>query len=91
MCRTVTDDHSGIVKDFDILIGQYPSGNPLCIKHPKIVLSIYLLFDNVHVMKNIRCNLLNAKTFVFSEFAFPVMQGKHLDLIEDIPVLYLLV
>ena len=75
----VTDNHSGNVKAFHLLTSQYPSDNPFCIKHPKSVSNTYLFFDNVHLMKNISNNLLNAKKFVFPEFSFPVMQGKHLD------------
>ena len=35
---------------------------------------IYTLFDSVHLIKNIRNNLLNAKVFVFPEFNFEELE-----------------
>ena len=37
-----------------------------------IILKHIYFFDNVHLMKNVRNNLFNAKTFVFPSFTFNV-------------------
>ena len=66
----VTDNHSGNVKAFQTLTGQYPFGDLLCMKHSKSVSNTYLFFDNIHLMKNIRNNLLNAKILYFLSFLF---------------------
>ena len=42
----------------------------LFIKHPKGKTKTYLFFDTVHLVKNIRNNLLNARKFVFPQFDF---------------------
>ena len=45
--------------------------SPLFIKHPSNHnKNIYLFFDSVHILKNIRNNLRNAKKFVFPEFDY---------------------
>ena len=35
---------------------------------------VYLFFDNVHLLKNIRNNLLNSKKFLFPAFGFSFYQ-----------------
>ena len=74
----VTDNHSANAKAFQVLTAQYPSSFSLCIKHPINELPTYLFFDNVHIMKNIRNNLLNAKKFVFPAFSLDIMKDKNL-------------
>ena len=44
----------------------------LFVQHPDNNTKIYLFFDNVHLMKNVRNNLFNAKKFVFPSFTFNV-------------------
>ena len=44
----------------------------LFIQHPDNNTKTYLFFDNVHLMKNVRNNLFNAKKFVFPSFTFNV-------------------
>ena len=67
----VTDDHSTNVNAFSTLRKTYKSDSPYYFIHPSNQnQKIYLFFDNVHLMKNIRNNLLNGKKFVFPEFAF---------------------
>ena len=65
----VADKHSTNVSAFNILQTRFPSG---CfhIQHSHNSTKTYLFFDNVHLVKNIRNNLLNCKKFVFPAFSF---------------------
>ena len=67
----VTDDHSTNVNAFSTLRKEYKSDSPYYFIHPSNPnQKIYLFFDNVHLMKNVRNNLLNGKKFVFPAFSF---------------------
>ena len=66
----VTDNHSANVNAFSSLKEEYNSDSPLYIEHPSNHKKTYLFFDNVHLVKNIRNNLLNGKKFVFPPFGF---------------------
>ena len=66
----VTDNHSANVSAFNHLQKRFPSDDGLSIKHFENLTKIYLFFDNVHLVKNIRNNLLNSKKFVFPAFFF---------------------
>jgi hypothetical protein len=67
----VTDNHSANVRAFSKLIEQLNSDSELHILHPKNHgKRTYLFFDSVHLMKNIRNNLLNKKKFVFPQFSY---------------------
>ena len=68
----VTDNHAANVNAFNCLHIEYGTPeSPLFIKHPSNHnKNIYLFFDSVHILKNIRNNLLNAKKFVFPEFDY---------------------
>jgi hypothetical protein len=69
----VSDNHSSNVKAFNLLRQKYQNVHgSLAIKHPENETPTYLFFDNVHLMKNIRNNLLNAKKFVFPGFDFEI-------------------
>lgn len=59
----VTDNHSTNVSAFSQLISKFGTGSDLFIKHPSCKTKTYLFFDNVHLVKNIRNNLLAAKQF----------------------------
>ena len=50
------------------------SDSSLFVQHPENPTKTYLFFDNVHLLKNIRNNLLNLKKFVFPEFSFSCLQ-----------------
>ena len=79
--RTViSDDHASNVRAFKLLLKNYNGDKNLFIYHPAYneTLKTYLFFDIVHLVKNIRNNLLNRKKFVFPEFSF----GEFRDLIE---------
>ena len=67
----VTDNHSANVNTFSSLKEEYNSDSPLYIEHPSNHnKKTYLFFDNIHLVKNIRNNLLNGKKFVFPPFGF---------------------
>ncbi|MEO2160645.1 MAG: THAP domain-containing protein, partial [bacterium] len=69
----VADDHSTNVLGYNVLLEKYPSPIYRTIRHPSNEeLLIYLFFDSVHLMKNIRNNLLNHKRFIFPEFSFDI-------------------
>ena len=52
------DNHSTNVSAFNILQTRFPSGY-FDIQHSHNSTKTYLFFDNVHLVKNIRNNLLN--------------------------------
>ena len=68
----VTDNHASNVSAFQFLKTTYKSDDVLFIKHPKSKTKTYLFFDTVHLVKNIRNNLLNARKFVFPPFDFDI-------------------
>ena len=69
----VTDNHSPNVNAFNCLLYTYGINDPkLFIQHPDNNTKTYLFFDNVHLMKNVRNNLFNAKKFVCPSFTFDV-------------------
>ena len=58
---------------FNILVRKYPHTRKgiSIINHPSNVNNgIYLIFDSVHLLKNIRRSLFNAKRFIFPQFNF---------------------
>ena len=66
----VTDNHSA-VSAFNMLRRKYENDScRLFIKHPENNNKTYLFYDNIHLIKNIRNDLFNAKKFVFPEISF---------------------
>ena len=67
----VSDNHSVNVNAFSVLKKEHAS-NPsdLFITYPSVEKKIYLFYDSVHLLKNIRNNLINTKRFIFPEFLF---------------------
>ena len=61
----VTENHSAIVSAFKHLTKMHPSSSSHCIEVPKNLTKTYLLFDSVHIVKNICNNMLNAKKLAF--------------------------
>ena len=58
----VTDNHSSDVNAFNCLLYTYGTNDSkLFIQPPHNNTKTYLFFDNVHLMKNVRNNLFNAK------------------------------
>ena len=71
------DNHSTNVAGFYELLHEYPSTNKTdAFQHPANKSHTYPFFDSVHLLKNIRNNLLNAKSFSFPEFEFDVCGKK---------------
>ena len=69
----VTDNHSSNVNAFSILQKAYSSSTcEFYINYPDNISKIYLFYDNVHLLKNIRNNLLNSRKFVFPSFSHSV-------------------
>ena len=69
----VSDNHSSNVNAYADLRKKYGDTNSnLFIYHPAYgnSLKTYLLYDMVHIIKNVRNNLLNSKKFVFPSFIF---------------------
>ena len=66
------DNHSTNVNAYKCLKKDYKcEGNEYGIIHPENDSKVtYLLFDTVHILKNIRNNLVAAKKFVFPSFKF---------------------
>ena len=66
----VPDNHSDNVNAFSSLKKEYESDSSY-IEHPSNHgKKTYLFFDSVHLVKNLRNNLLNGKKFVFPSFDF---------------------
>ena len=72
----VTDNHSANVSAFKILLKGNPGDKKQFIYLPNADFKTYVFFDSVHLIKNIRNNLLRAKKFVFPEFQFEVCGKK---------------
>ena len=67
----VTDNHSANVNAFSYLRKKYGNDSELFIRHPSNNgKNTYMFFDSVHLIKNIRNNLLNCKKFVFPPFEY---------------------
>ena len=71
----VTDNHSANASAFNYLLKNHPSDDPHAIQHPGHQTKTYLFFHYVHLVKNIRNNLLNSKKFVFPAMSF-TLQGE---------------
>ena len=70
--RTViSDNHATNVSAYDSLMRDYGVDEATkAIIHPSSKKKIYLMFDSVHLVKNIRNNLLSNKRFIFPAFNF---------------------
>ena len=73
VCAVISDNHSTNVSAFKYLFNMY--GNEQkgenIITHPSNPANrIYLFFDPVHLLKNIRNNLFNSQRFIFPSFKF---------------------
>ena len=67
----VTDNHNSNVTAFNTLKRKYGKKDQLFIRHPaNHNKNTYLFFDTVHLMKNVRNNLLNGKRYVFPQFDY---------------------
>ena len=68
----VADNHKSNVSAFTTMLREYTGENDISIFHPayKNEMKTYLFYDMVHIIKNVRNNLLSAKKFVFPEFNF---------------------
>ena len=74
----ISDNHSTNVSAFAHLIKNFGFNKEVHgIKHPsKPELCIYLFYDSVHLIKNIRNNLLNYRRFIFPSFSFDQFYDK---------------
>ena len=71
MRAVIADNHSTNVNAFSHLLNLYGDPDtPNIITHPSQSSRIYLFYDSVHLLKNIRNNLLNARRFIFPPFKF---------------------
>jgi hypothetical protein len=67
----VTDNHSTNVNAFSLLVTMFNSESKYFINHPNNHgKKTYLFYDSVHLVKNLRNNLLNGKKFVFPDFKY---------------------
>ena len=67
VCALVADNHYSNVNDFTSFKDLFNSESNLFFGHSdNHGKRTYMFFDTVHLIKNIRNNLLNAKQFVFS-------------------------
>ena len=68
----VTDNHSANDNAFEALQTMFSAESNFYIKHSENETAIYLFFDNVYLIQNIRNNMLNAKKLFFSSFLFNI-------------------
>ena len=68
----ISDNHSTNMAAFNILMKKYPhTKKDISINHPwNINNGIYLFFDSVHLLINMRDNLFNSRRIIFSQFNF---------------------
>ena len=68
----ISDNHSTNMAAFNILMKKYPhTKKDISINHPwNINNGIYLFFDSVHLLINIRDNLFNSRRIIFHQFNF---------------------
>jgi hypothetical protein len=71
----ITDNHPSNVTAFSLLHKMFDGDKKLFIYHP-VSMKTYLFFDIVHLIKNIRNNLLLRKKFVFPSFKFDSFRDK---------------
>ena len=64
----ISDNHSTNVAAFKFLLKSFNSPSPLHFQHPDNSCVTYLFFDSVHLLKNIRNNLLSSKNLFFQLF-----------------------
>ena len=73
VCAVISDNHSTSVLAFKYLFNIYGNeqNDENIINHPSNTANnIYLFFDPVHLLKNIRNNLFNSQRFIFPSFKF---------------------
>ena len=61
----VSDNHPSNVKAFQIIKEKFPGDDDFLFHHLSSARKTYLFFDNVHLVKNIRNNLLGQKNLSF--------------------------
>ena len=68
----IADNHSTNVKAYKVLVKNFPlDDREYCIKNPSnSAQHIFLMFDTVHLIKNIRNNLISSRFFQVPQFLF---------------------
>ena len=75
----VADNHSCNVNAYSILRKKYnshPDDNHITVNNEKI----YMFYDNPHILKNIRNNLLHAKKFVFPALSYTISEEQSINI-----------
>ena len=72
MRAVIFDNHPSNVSAFNKLFSNYGSKSDknVILHHSTSDQRTYLFYDSVHVLKNVRNNLLNFRQFIFPEFHF---------------------
>ena len=72
MRAVILDNHSSSVSAFNELSSKDGSKSyeNVILHHSTSDRRTYLFYDSVHMLKNVRNNLLNSKRFIFPEFYF---------------------
>ena len=68
----ISDNHPSNVSAFNELFSKYGSESHenVILHHSTSGWRTYLFYDSVHLLKNVRNNLLNSRQFIFPEFHF---------------------
>ena len=72
MRAVISDNHPSNVSAFNELFSKYGSKSHenAILHHSTSDRRTYLFYDSVHLLKNVRNNLLNSRQFIFPEFHF---------------------
>ena len=68
----ISDNYSSNVSAFSKLFSKYGSESHenVILHHSTSDRRTYLFYESVHLLKNVRNNLLNSRRFIFPEFHF---------------------
>ena len=70
----ISDNHQSNVSSFNTLMKDFPiNGKNYCMKNPMTEKIIYLFYDTVHLVKNIRNNLLGRRFFTVPKFELSLL------------------
>ena len=70
----ISDNHQYNVSSFNTLMKDLSiNGKNYCIKNPMTDKNIYLFYDTVHLVKNIRNNLLGRRFFTVPKFELSLL------------------
>ena len=74
----ISDNHRTNISSFNYLMNMYPTEKKFCMLNPFTSQTVYLMFDTVHLIKNIRNNLLGARFFQIPQLQLEIQELTHI-------------